>query len=316
MSSSIAWLGLGNIGKVMCENLARHGPSKAPVTIWNRTSEKAEELAAGRGELFRVAATVAAAVSSNDIICLCLADDAAVAAVIGQAIEEAPVDGKLFVDFSSIHPDTAAAQSERLRALGAEYLASSVFGGVPLAVERSITLVLAGSAAAIESFSPYTEEVICKNTIKLADKPCQHAATLKLIGNFMRLSMIEVLCEGSAAAEKLGLPHDTLQEFAGLFFSASQAGQLKQLRSGAYCGAAGKATATIAMAVKENSHLQDLVRRNGAELHALDVITRHVDRVRDSRGPASNLLGLYGSVREAAGLPFEIPERSGCGEEK
>jgi hypothetical protein len=73
------------------------------------------------------------------------------------------------VDLSTIHPDTVSAQAERLQSLGAEYLGSPskhrdtplcliaricryssniilVFGGVPLAKARQVTLVLAGSS--------------------------------------------------------------------------------------------------------------------------------------------------------------------------
>lgn len=164
----------------MYKNLAKYGPTNGPVTVWNRTHQKAADLAA-ESDAFVAATDLVDAVSSSDIICLCLVDDAAVAQVLDDAIRATSVKGKLFVDFSTVHPDTAAAQADKLPRHGAEYLASpseykgrhttttmnvadgllqnTVFGGVPLAVDRLITLVLAGSAQAIEQFTPFTDGV-------------------------------------------------------------------------------------------------------------------------------------------------------------
>jgi 3-hydroxyisobutyrate dehydrogenase-like beta-hydroxyacid dehydrogenase len=95
------------------------------VSAWNRTHSAAEELAA-QVENIKAVASLADAVNSSDIICVCLSDDAAVDAVFSDIIEQGQsrLAGKLFVDLSTIHPDTASAQVERLQSLGAEYLGS------------------------------------------------------------------------------------------------------------------------------------------------------------------------------------------------
>lgn len=71
-----------------------------------------------------VSNSLADAITASDIICICLLDDAAVREVIANAIASADVRGKLFVDLSTNHPDTAAEQFDKLRDNGAEYLAS------------------------------------------------------------------------------------------------------------------------------------------------------------------------------------------------
>ena len=109
--------------KPICRNLANYGPCQTPVTIWNRTHQIAVDLAAESDKTVAVS-SIADAVRSGDIICLCLLDDAAVRDVVTTAISDADLKGKLFVDFSCTHPDTAASESERLRNQGAEYLAS------------------------------------------------------------------------------------------------------------------------------------------------------------------------------------------------
>ncbi|OAQ83719.1 6-phosphogluconate dehydrogenase family protein [Purpureocillium lilacinum] len=299
----VAWLGLGNIGLAVCKNLAKYGPTNGPVTVWNRTHQKAADLAA-ESDAFVAATDLVDAVSSSDIICLCLVDDAAVAQVLDDAIRATSVKGKLFVDFSTVHPDTAAAQADKLPRHGAEYLASPIFGGVPLAVDRLITLVLAGSAQAIEQFTPFTDGVICKSTILLVDEPCEQASLLKLIGNFIRFSTIEVLCEASVLSEKLGMGQETLSKFVETLIPGPAAGQLRMLNSGSY-HSEKKPMIPISMAVKENNHLNDLAQKNGVKLKTLETVTHHTNSVTAKRGPDANLLAIYGSIREDSGLPFE-----------
>ncbi|KAL3456691.1 NAD binding domain of 6-phosphogluconate dehydrogenase-domain-containing protein [Aspergillus heterothallicus] len=231
--TQIAWIGLGNIGKVLCENLARYGPSLTRVNAWNRTHSTAVELAAQVKNISAIS-SLADAVNEADIVCVCLSDDNAVQEVFNSIINEAYVKGKLFVDLSTIHPDTASAQSEKLQEVGAEYLGSPIFGGVPLARNRQVTLVLAGTSAAISSFRPFTVGVTCGHLICLSDKPCANAFMLKLIGNFIRFSAIATLGEADALSEVVGLPREALEQFVELVLQGAAVGQLHGLRAGEY----------------------------------------------------------------------------------
>ncbi|OAR03072.1 hypothetical protein LLEC1_05278 [Akanthomyces lecanii] len=298
----IAWIGLGSIGEAICKNLAQHAPLEEPVVVWNRTMEKAESLAA-TSDRIEAAKSLADAVSRADIVCLCLADDAAVSCVVDEATQVS-VAGKLFVDLSTVHPDTDQAQADKVQSLGAAFIACPIFGGVALAIERQITLVLAGPSDGIARFEPFTKDVICKDTIKLADQPLREAGMLKLVGNFVRFSAIEVLCEASVLSEKIGLPKETLAKFVGAMIPGPSAGQLAMLHSGAYSDLT-TSIAPISMALKENSYLNDLAERNGVKLRALDTVTAHAERVNEMRGPNAKLLAIYGSIREENGLPFE-----------
>lgn len=57
---------------------------------------------------------------------------------------------------------------------------------------------------------------------------------LKLVGNFVRFSAIEVLCEATVFSEKVGLPKETLAQFVSAMIPGPSAGQLAMLHSGAY----------------------------------------------------------------------------------
>ncbi|CEJ90695.1 hypothetical protein VHEMI06459 [[Torrubiella] hemipterigena] len=229
----IAWLGLGGIGKAICLNIVKYGQYEESVVVWNRTHQTAVDFASEAAKIV-VVGSVAEAVAVCDIICLCLADDAAVNQVVDAAIETADIPGKLFVDLSTIHPNTATELHSKLKLHGADYLASPIFGGVPLAVHRQITLVLAGSSEAIERFRPFTDGVICKNSILLRNQPCRQASILKLIGNYIRLSAIRSLCEGLALSEVLGLAPQTLASFTETMNTSPTPQQIQMLLSGEY----------------------------------------------------------------------------------
>ncbi|KAL3448432.1 hypothetical protein BJX65DRAFT_306871 [Aspergillus insuetus] len=303
--SRIAWIGLGNIGKVLCENLARYGPNPTRVSAWNRTHSAAEELSA-QVENIKAVSFLADAVNSSDIICVCLSDDAAVEVVFSDIIEQSRshLAGKLFVDLSTIHPDTASAQAERLQTLGAEYLGSPIFGGVPLARNRQVTLVLAGHSEAISKFRPFTTGVICGQLICLPDKPCANAFMLKLLGNFIRFSAIATLAEADAFSEVVGLPPEALEQFVGVVLQGAAVGQLQGLRSGEY-HKTDKPSVPIALWNKESSHLVDIASKSGARLDVLSAVAGQGDRVKESYGPAASLLTIFGLIREQCGLPFE-----------
>lgn len=57
---------------------------------------------------------------------------------------------------------------------------------------------------------------------------------LKLVGNFVRFSAIEVLCEASVLSEKIGLSKEALANFVETMLPGPSAGQLAMLDSRAY----------------------------------------------------------------------------------
>lgn len=109
----------------MCRNLAIKGELDQPLIIFNRTVQRATDLsnALSSGKS-TVASSVEDAVSKADIIFTCLGDDAAVNGTIDAALKS-DVKGKLFVDCSTVHPDTTESLAKRITAAGAEFGMSS-----------------------------------------------------------------------------------------------------------------------------------------------------------------------------------------------
>ena len=107
----------------MCKNLVEKGELSKPLIIFNRTQKRAtdfnEKLPPGKTT---IASDLGEAVSKADIIFTCLGDDAAIKDTIATAVE-GNVKGKLFVDCSTVHPDTTNSLAKTIQAQGGELVA-------------------------------------------------------------------------------------------------------------------------------------------------------------------------------------------------
>ncbi|MEJ3748829.1 NAD(P)-binding domain-containing protein [Actinomycetes bacterium KLBMP 9797] len=115
---SVTVLGLGPMGRAMVNVFLDNGH---PVTVWNRTPSKADDLVA-RGAVR--ADTVDAALAANQLVVVSLTDYAAVDDVLGPAT--AGLAGRVLVNLSSDTPDRARAAAR----WAAEHGATHLTGGV------------------------------------------------------------------------------------------------------------------------------------------------------------------------------------------
>lgn len=117
----------------MCKNLVEKGQLSKPLIIFNRTEKRAQDLSASLPSgKSTVVSSIGDAVSKSDIIFTCVGDDAAINETIDTALK-GDVKGKLFVDCSTIHPDTSEELARKVTAAGAAFLASPVFGAPAMA---------------------------------------------------------------------------------------------------------------------------------------------------------------------------------------
>lgn len=135
----IAFLGIGLMGLPMATRLLQAG---YPLTVWNRSAEKAAPLhALGAG----IAPTPEQAARTADVVLTMLADGSAVAATIEQALPALRA-GTLVIDMSS----TRQSEAQQLQALLAthqvRWLDAPVSGGVAGAEAGNLAIMVGGSA--------------------------------------------------------------------------------------------------------------------------------------------------------------------------
>jgi 3-hydroxyisobutyrate dehydrogenase-like beta-hydroxyacid dehydrogenase len=209
----IAFIGLGKMGAAMAANLQKAG---YPLTVWNRSADKAAPISAGGA---RLAATPALAVQAADIVISSLADDASFEAVVDgtDGVLAGLKPGAIHVGTSTVSPDLSDELGRQHAAHGARYIAGPVLGRVPAAVAAQLVTFVAGETAAIETargvITTYAP------TMLVVGERHGQASIAKLIANFLGVSAIDLIGQSLAWAEKSGLPPTLLPQMLASFFA-------------------------------------------------------------------------------------------------
>jgi 3-hydroxyisobutyrate dehydrogenase-like beta-hydroxyacid dehydrogenase len=202
----IGFIGLGRMGTGMARNLLRAGHT---VTVFNRSREKAEALAAGGG---RVATSPADACRDAQVVMTMVADDHAVEEIVfGSAgIASAMENDCIHVSHSTI----STALARRLTAEHVQrkqgYLSVPVFGRPEHAESKNLLVVAAGPSELVDRCRPLFDS-IGRQTFLIGAEPWQANVT-KVCGNFMVISMIESLGEAYATLRKAGVAPEMFLE--------------------------------------------------------------------------------------------------------
>lgn len=208
-NTRVGFVGLGIMGYPMALNLLKAGYS---ITVWNRSPEKCDDLAAGGASVARTPAEVAA---SCDIVIAMLADpEACLAVALGpDGIAEAMGPGKGYVDVSTVDADTSTKVASAIRATGATFLEAPVSGSKGPAEQGTLIFLTAGDKALYDASGPLLD-VMGKASFFLGDVGA--GARMKLVVNMIMGSMMEAFSEGLILAEGAGLQKRDVVEVLGL----------------------------------------------------------------------------------------------------
>ena len=208
----IGFVGLGNMGLPMAENLLAAGHT---LTVWNRTESKAAPL---KEKGAKVAATPAEAARGADVVFSMLADDATVGtAVFGpEGIQTGMSPGAVHVSSSTISVALSEKLAEAHASAGQRYVAAPVFGRPAAAASKQLWVVAAGPKQDVERCRPLLEALGRGLTVLGENAPA--ANVVKLSGNFLIASMMEALAESFALTRKSGIePKAFLDVFQSVF---------------------------------------------------------------------------------------------------
>src|SRR6266487_2795308 len=142
--------GTGRMGSAIAQRLMGLGHELA---VWNRTQEKTRPLAAAGA---KVAATPSQLASSSEAIITILTDAAAIdAAYHGKdGLLSGGISGKLFVEMSTVRPETERALAAKIREKGAVMIECPVGGTVGPAKDGKLFGFVGGEAADIARARP------------------------------------------------------------------------------------------------------------------------------------------------------------------
>ena len=152
---SVAFLGLGAIGRPMAACLAR--TPGISLSVWNRSPDKAASFAAEHS--VRHALTPADAARGADVVITCLPVSADVESLLAgpDGLLAAMARNSALVDCTSGDPATSRRIAERLAEQGVGYLDAPVSGGVKGAESGTLTVMVGGDAALLERVRPTLE---------------------------------------------------------------------------------------------------------------------------------------------------------------
>ncbi len=193
-------IGTGRMGAAMAERVAAAGHR---LTLWNRTTSRAEEVVA-RCPGARVAATAREAVDGANVVVVSLADDAAVRAAYRgpDGLIAGLGDTQVVADTTTMAPQTVRELGPEVAATGAVLVDTPVSGSVPSVASGSILVMAGGEQVHVDRAAPALES-FAQRIILLG--PLGAGATMKLAVNAMVFGLNQTLAESLVLAEKAGV---------------------------------------------------------------------------------------------------------------
>ncbi|MBI4984643.1 MAG: NAD(P)-dependent oxidoreductase [Rhodocyclales bacterium] len=207
----VAFIGLGNMGAGMAGRILNAGHD---LTVWNRTAAKADALVAGGA---KQAASAAAAAQAADVVVTSLMDDASVLEMAKDSLLAAMKPGAIHLCVTTISPGCSDALADLHAKAGTRYVAGPVIGRPDAAAAGQLATYLAGPHDAVEAIKPVCESY-ARMVVEISDKPSV-ANSMKLIVNYAGASIIEMIGETYAFAEKCGVDTAYAQQFFQMAFA-------------------------------------------------------------------------------------------------
>jgi 3-hydroxyisobutyrate dehydrogenase-like beta-hydroxyacid dehydrogenase len=204
----IGFIGLGNLGTPIAENILQSGHE---LYVYNRTASKTKPLVdKGAIELGSVKALAAECA----FIITMVSDDKALKTITEDAdgLVANMQPGGVHLSMSTILPLTAEELSKLHTQNGSQYLATPVFGRPDAARARKLNFVVSGDAKLRQQFEQLLKDAGGAGVWDFGDS-ITAANTVKLCGNFTIAAAMEAIGESAALASNSGVDAQKMWAF-------------------------------------------------------------------------------------------------------
>lgn len=188
MKTTIGFMGLGIMGLPMAVNVLKAG---YPLTVYNRTAEKSAELkdmgamvAPSPRSLAEEAEVVIAMVTGPEALCSLLWGP--------EGAANAFVEGKCFINMSSVSPAFTREMSGWLSPTGVTFLDAPVSGSKKLAEDGTLVILAGGPKDAVVRFTPLLE-TMGKKVIYCGE--IGQGSMMKMANNLLLAAVLEATSE-------------------------------------------------------------------------------------------------------------------------
>ncbi|KAL4940686.1 hypothetical protein BDV06DRAFT_17150 [Aspergillus oleicola] len=305
----IGWYGLGSMGLAMATNLQKHLATKSTLhslMYTNRTMSRGDALQKLGGTPEKDFSKL---VAQCGIIFTMVSNDTVLKNLISSITDSSPpkhssLKDKIFVDCSTIHPETVGLTVSKLKSHQADFLAAPVFGGNPIAVDGKLVFALAGPTRAADVVRPLIQDVMGRRVIECGED-ARRAAMLKIAGNIITINLMEAVGEAQVFAERTGLGTSAMEELIGEAFGPVAGGYSKRLTTGAYAPPLeSRPGFGVSLAIKDAKHAFDIAKENNVELPGLQIANENMAAAREYAGECLDTSSMYGVLRQKAGMGF------------
>ncbi|MGZ4450761.1 MAG: NAD(P)-dependent oxidoreductase [Nocardioides sp.] len=264
----VALLGTGTMGAGMARTIAAAG---LPLTVWNRTPERAAPLS----DVATVAASVGEAVAGADIVVTVLFDLEAVSQTMIEA-RGSLREGAIWLQQSTVGVAGADQLADLARDLGVVYVDAPVLGTKKPAEDGTLVVLASGPADVQNRVAPVLEAVGSK-TIWVGEAGL--GQRLKLAANAWVFTVVEGIAESLTLARDLGVE-------PGLFLEAVSGGALDapyvQLKGRAMLDGGFEPSFALDGALKDAELILAAARAAGTDLAVLPGVREHFSRAVDA----------------------------------
>jgi 3-hydroxyisobutyrate dehydrogenase-like beta-hydroxyacid dehydrogenase len=200
----IGFVGLGLMGHGMARNLLAKSYALTFKAHRNR-GNLADLLAAGAMEVSNLAEVAKA----SDIVFICVTGSPQVEAVMAGGLLGASRSGQMIVDCSTAEPDSTTRLRAACAERGVRFIDAPLARTPKEAEEGRLNTMVGADEADFARLAPVMN-AFCENVIHVGPPGSGHV--LKLINNFLALSIATSTAEAFAAAARAGLPLAKLVE--------------------------------------------------------------------------------------------------------
>ena len=202
----VGFIGLGIMGSLMAENLARAG---FPLTVSTRTPGKAEAWVEKHGG--DAVATPADVARASDIVITMVVDGPQVTEVLlgEDGVVAGAAEGLLCIDMSTIAPGDTRHIGEQLAERGIAFVDAPVTGSTPKATDGTLTIMAGGSDEDFARSRPVFEAM---GEIILHVGPLSHGQTVKVISNAVSATNASTLAQALVVGSAVGVDVGALVE--------------------------------------------------------------------------------------------------------
>src|SRR6266436_8382871 len=203
LQGEIGFVGLGHMGTAMAANLVASG--RRVVAYVRRPDQIGKLEALG----LRPTTDIGDLLDCELVISMLLDDDAVREIVFGRkefgldGLAGGLMPGAIHLSMSTISSAAALLLANEHAQNGQGYVAAPVFGNPDAAKARQLFIVAAGTPADVERCQPILD-ILGQRTFVIGDDPAE-ANLVKLLGNMMSATALEMLAEAVAVVRKRGM---------------------------------------------------------------------------------------------------------------